>query len=342
MGGRFRLHKMTEPLVSVMMITYNHARHIAQAIEGVLTQKVSCCFELVIGEDCSTDGTRDIVLEFQARYPDVIRVISSAKNVGLKQNAYRTTKACRGKYLAFCEGDDYWHNPHKLQKQVEYLEGHPECGLVFSSYAVNHVESKLLIRNFFEHRKWQIPQNPDMWDILGFFKGAMVLTCTVLTRRTLVDQVIESDPYLHQDDHFLMGDTQQWVEIAAMAGVHYIPEPLATYNVLPESVSRSRNITRALRFDASNAELFMYLCSKYNAPPHIRQKHEAAWREASLRLAFHARNANLADEVRRTSSRFTFKEWVRYYGAKYVLVYYVYRLAVFVLRLFRKEHDQWR
>ena len=128
---------MTEPLVSVKMITYNHAPYIAQAIEGVLQQKTNFPFELVIGEDCSTDGTREIVFEYQEKYPDIIRVITSDKNVGMKKNGYRTTKACRGKYVAFCEGDDYWHHPDKLQKQVDYLESHPECGMVFTDFNVH-------------------------------------------------------------------------------------------------------------------------------------------------------------------------------------------------------------
>src|SRR4030042_6002267 len=124
---------MTEPLVSVKMITYNHAPYIAQAIEGVLQQKTNFPFELVIGEDCSTDGTRAIVLEYQRKYSDIIRVITSDNNVGAYENIRRTSKACRGRYVAFCDGDDFWHDPSKLQKQTDYLETHPECGLVYSS-----------------------------------------------------------------------------------------------------------------------------------------------------------------------------------------------------------------
>src|SRR3990167_48992 len=130
---------MTEPLVSVKMITYNHAPFIVQAIDGVLQQKTHFIFELVIGEDCSTDGTHEIVLEYQKRYPNIIRVVTSDKNVGMKKNSYRAMKACQGKYIAYCEGDDYWHHPFKLQKQVDYLESHSECGLVYASYNVYHV-----------------------------------------------------------------------------------------------------------------------------------------------------------------------------------------------------------
>ena len=133
---------MTEPLVSARMITYNHAPYIARAIEGVLQQKTNFPFELVIGEDCSTDGTREIVFEYQKKYPDIIRVITSDSNVGSKKNGHRTSQACRGKYIAYCEGDDCWHHPGKLQKQVDYMESHPACGLVYSSYDVYHPKSK--------------------------------------------------------------------------------------------------------------------------------------------------------------------------------------------------------
>lgn len=121
---------MNNPLVSVHMITYNHEPYIAQAIEGVLRQETNFPIELVIGEDCSTDRTREIVMEYQKRHPDIIRVITSDQNVGMHKNNKRTIKACRGKYLTFCEGDDYWHHTKKLQMQVDYLEAHPEVVLV--------------------------------------------------------------------------------------------------------------------------------------------------------------------------------------------------------------------
>jgi glycosyltransferase involved in cell wall biosynthesis len=126
------------PLVSVKMMTYNHEPYITQAIEGILCQKTSFPFELVIGEDCSTDRTLEIVMDFQKKYPHVIRVVTSEKNVGAHKNSERTRKACRVKYIAFCEGDDYWQDSYKLKKQVDYLEDHPECGLVYSSYDVHH------------------------------------------------------------------------------------------------------------------------------------------------------------------------------------------------------------
>lgn len=117
--------------VSVAMITYNHERFIAQAIESVLMQQTDFEYELLIGEDCSTDRTRDIVLSFQAEYPDRIRLLLSDTNIGPHRNVVRTLQACQGKYIALLEGDDYWTDPHKLQRQVEFLDSHPEYVMCF-------------------------------------------------------------------------------------------------------------------------------------------------------------------------------------------------------------------
>ena len=120
-------------LLSVYIITYNHERYIAQAIDSVLMQKTNFEFEIVIGEDSSTDNTRDIIQSYISRYPDKIRLITSNKNVGAGRNAVRTLKACKGKYIASLEGDDYWITKDKLQKQVDILEQHSNYSMCFSN-----------------------------------------------------------------------------------------------------------------------------------------------------------------------------------------------------------------
>lgn len=331
---------MPKPLVSVHCITYNHAPFIVQAIEGILGQKTNFSFELVIGEDCSTDGTREIVFEHQKKYPDIIRVITSTRNVGAKDNFLRTLISCQGKYIAFCDGDDYWQSFDKLQKQVDYFEHHPECGLVYSSHDVYHVKSKKRIKDFMRHRKRKIPENPTISDIV---EGRGVpLTCTVMLRRTLCEQIIESDAYLHQSGHFLMGDTQIWAEMAIKARLYYIPESLATHNITEESATRSKDVKKAIRFSISNAELFLYLCNKYNLPQRLKDKYELCFTECSLRLAFHLRSEELADEVRRREKAFTCEEWLLYYGAKNSIFHHFLRFAAIFRNIFRKPHGEWQ
>jgi glycosyltransferase involved in cell wall biosynthesis len=112
--------------LSVMIITYNHERFIAQAIESVLAQQVKFEFEIVIGEDCSTDGTRAIIMDFHRRYPGRISPLLRDQNIGGTRNMEATLAACRGQYLAMIEGDDYWTREDKLQKQVDFLDAHPD------------------------------------------------------------------------------------------------------------------------------------------------------------------------------------------------------------------------
>lgn len=126
--------------VSVVIPTYNHEKYIAHAIESVLLQQVNFDFELIIGEDASRDGTRAIVLDYQARYPDKIRVLlqeeaaaerERALGLGGKTNFVEALQACSGQYIALLDGDDYWTSPHKLQRQVEFLTDHPDFAISF-------------------------------------------------------------------------------------------------------------------------------------------------------------------------------------------------------------------
>lgn len=124
-----RVCRSVSPLVSVRTSTYNHGAFIRQCIEGVLMQKTNFAFEYIIGEDCSTDETRKIVLEYAQKYPEKIRVITADENVGATVNAYRCMQAVRGQYVAMCEGDDFWIDEYKLQKQFDYMESHPNCAI---------------------------------------------------------------------------------------------------------------------------------------------------------------------------------------------------------------------
>ncbi len=121
-------------MVSVVIPTYNHRNFIAQAIEGALMQKTDFPYEIIIGEDESNDGTREICIDYAELHPDKIRLfLRERKDViyvngspTAKFNYIECFKAASGKYIALCEGDDYWGDPNKLQKQVDFLESHPE------------------------------------------------------------------------------------------------------------------------------------------------------------------------------------------------------------------------
>jgi glycosyltransferase involved in cell wall biosynthesis len=114
------------PMVSICCATYNHEKYLVRALESFLMQEVSFPIEIIIGEDCSTDRTPQIVHDYTERFPQLVRVITSDANVGVSRNAFRIRAAAKGRYIALCEGDDYWTDPQKLQKQVDFLEKNPE------------------------------------------------------------------------------------------------------------------------------------------------------------------------------------------------------------------------
>lgn len=113
-------------MVSICCITYNHEKYIAQAIEGFLMQRTSFRSEIIIGEDCSTDETRKLIDKYQQKHPETISIINSGQNVGSIGNQVRTMNQAKGRYIAMCDGDDFWTNPLKLQKQVDFLESNPD------------------------------------------------------------------------------------------------------------------------------------------------------------------------------------------------------------------------
>jgi glycosyltransferase involved in cell wall biosynthesis len=254
----------------------------------------------------------------------------------MQKNSHRVAKACLGKYVAFCDGDDYWHDPEKLQKQVNYLENHPECGLLFADCDLQHVRTGKSIRNFNYQRGFRSFGNltsEELWRKWG------VWTLTAIVRRHLYDDVIEKDPDLHQNDKFLVDDFQLWLELSLLSTVTYIPESLATYRSLDESVSNSQDVKKQLRFWKSYHEMRLYLCDKHKLPQNVRTEAQAAWFDQAIRLAFYEKDSTLASEVKSKKNRLTWKEWLLYLGAKNLAVHRACRAAIFSLNRFRRPQD---
>lgn len=117
--------------VSIAIVTYNHENFIAKALDSVLMQRVNFDYEVVVGEDCSTDNTRAILINYQKKYPDKLKLLLNDTNLGMHLNGKQSLEACKGDYIALLDGDDYWTSPDKLQKQVDFLDNHPECAICF-------------------------------------------------------------------------------------------------------------------------------------------------------------------------------------------------------------------
>lgn len=112
-------------LLSIGMLTYNQVKYVRQALDSILMQKVNFRYEVIVGDDCSTDGTQDILKEYAAKHPDIFRLVLRKENVGATRNNYDLKHRASGKYFACLEGDDYWTDTYKLQTQIDFLEAHP-------------------------------------------------------------------------------------------------------------------------------------------------------------------------------------------------------------------------
>jgi len=155
--------------------------------------------------------------------------------------------------------------------------------------------------------------------------------------KKLLEQVIEGDHYLHQNENFLMGDMQVFAELTLLSEVSYYPESMATYRLHDESATRSKDPEKTARFCQSAAEIKLYLCDKHRLPENIRSNAESDWCDSSLRVAFHTRNRELADEVRKKKNKLTSDEWFRYYGSKSSLLNRLFRLAASFRRMLTRK-----
>ena len=122
--------------ISVALITYNHEKYIAQCLDSILMQKGTFHLEVIVADDYSTDRTGQIVQDYQRRYPHIVVVLPQTANMGMPKNVRRCFDACSGDYIAICDGDDYWTDTYKLQKQAEFLESHPDYSLCFNAVMI--------------------------------------------------------------------------------------------------------------------------------------------------------------------------------------------------------------
>src|ERR1017187_8921490 len=204
--------------LSVMMITYNHQRFIAQAIESVLARRVNFDYEIVIGEDCSTDGTRDVIMDFHRRYPGRIVPLLRDRNLGAMRNSAETLAVCRAKYLAFLEGDDYWTHEDKLQTQINFLDEHPD-------YAICCHRSQFVDETGGGQSRIYPTLLSGTYTMADLFRENLVVTCSVMYRWGSVGSL---------PDWFLtlkMGDWPLHILVGMAGKIQLMDEVMSVYRI---------------------------------------------------------------------------------------------------------------
>lgn len=161
-------------MVTIQCLAYNHEPYIRQCLDGFVMQKTDFPFEAIVHDDASTDGTANIIKEYAEKYPDIIKPIFEDENQFSKKKGFvsRIMKdGSRGKYIAICEGDDYWIDPNKLQKQVDYLESHPNVSYVFTGRYVDEVSKCVRFQHVYKNKIYRTK------DILGGFNPGLQTVC---------------------------------------------------------------------------------------------------------------------------------------------------------------------
>lgn len=247
---------MNQTLVTIRCITYNHAPYIRQCLDGFIMQKTNFRFEAIVHDDASTDGTADIVREYAEKYPDIIKPILQTENQYSKRDgsirrAINALVSPTSKYFAICEGDDYWIDPLKLQKQVDFLEKNPDFILCYTDRRIVDANNKLLYRNSLK------PKTGNLFNYL-LLKGNPITTATVCYRYSEQD----FNELNNIEFELLMGDYPLWLILSQRGKFKYINEKTTSYRLLDESASHSKtNVDHIINFARNELLIRLHFAS---------------------------------------------------------------------------------
>ena len=242
-------------LVTVKCTVYNHEPYLRQCLDGFVMQKTNFAFEVLVHDDASTDGSKAIIEEYAERYPNIIKPMYETVNQYQIGGFYRIiqlmNKYVQGKYIAICEGDDYWIDPLKLQKQVDYMEVHPKCGLVYTK--INQLE--------------QVTGKISMgWAHQATFEEIIthdnpISTPTVLIRRDVYDKFYS---HVKVDFSWKMADYPLWLYISHLSEIKCLADVTTTYRLLVNSASQSRKINKMLAFTYCGYDISIFFINYFD------------------------------------------------------------------------------
>ncbi len=231
------------PLVSVLVVTYNQENYISDTLDSIINQVCNFKYEILLGEDCSTDNTRDICIEYSKKYPEKIRLFLNEKNRGFITNYFSLLPEIKGKYVADCGGDDYWTDRNKLSRQIEILEKNENVGMVCSDWAelISRTNTVLnnksgIVKDYYKSEEF------GKEFIIKYINGQyprVVLASACFRTKWLMDSV-KSHPQLFNHDLAVCEDLPITLCMLSKGPVYYMKDELIVYRVLEKSVSHNK------------------------------------------------------------------------------------------------------
>ncbi|MFD3275250.1 glycosyltransferase family 2 protein [Aquirufa echingensis] len=248
------------PKVSICVISYNHQNYVKTCLNSILEQKVDFAFEIILGEDCSKDQTAEIIKQYADQYPHLIKAYIRQKNVGAKTNFLHCFLQCKGEYIVFIEADDYWTDPLKLQRQVDFLDQHPHASACFHNAQIIFEDGsnrEPVLINPIDQKPWV-----ESADFLVEKETWFMATAAVMMRRKFAQPLPEW--FLHSKS----GDIPLYVILAEQGPIGYLPEVMSVYRKNEGGIS----MTDHVHADAFiKNRIFMY--SSINAHTKYKYNH---------------------------------------------------------------------
>lgn len=234
-----------QPMVSVLVVTYNQEEFIAQTLDSLLMQQCSFDFEILIGEDCSSDRTRQICMEYQEKYPEKIVLCLNERNKGLLDNYFDIFLKSRGKYIADCGGDDYWQATDKLQKQVDLLEKDERITLVAGRWSIYHQKSGLLTEAPDQRpEEWYRPDLYGKKAVISYLNESViprVVLSTSCFRRAVAMEAYLEKPELFRSKEVTCEDLPLTLCLLKKGPFYFSKDVWLVYRVLENSLSHSES-----------------------------------------------------------------------------------------------------
>lgn len=245
-------------LVTVCVVTYNQEKWIRQTLESIMAQETDYLYEVIIGEDHGTDGTRAICQKYADKYENVI-LLPSSSNVGVTANWIQCIQAGTGKYIMTCAGDDWWHNPNKIQLQVDFMEKHPECVLSHTDFDEYREDLGTTRKSLYTTCEITPPQGRIQSKVLSGKDQLSALTSCI--RRDAFEKYIPVDEFVRR--RFPREDWPTYMILSAHGDVLYQPVSTATYRVGQESITRTSDYETVIKRAQKDKEMVQYIYSLF-------------------------------------------------------------------------------